>query len=449
MTPHLQSRACWPVVLLWVSSIAQYSFRYILQVNDPNTSHLYRSTPEFLSAFKYDIFIVFALYALYCFFHRRVSVTKRYANLLTITAVGVLVLTFVLLLRMAALHGDMKNTLLCALELIPWITAIFFTPLVIRPDHSVAKTLAAFERVTFWVALPFWIMTVILAALGIRYPALSYPGLLVRCGGIVDDPNGYACLCLLLFVLATATRTGAWRARGIAYLVMLIGTLSLSGYATALVMLASWLLLRLVHFRASFGLRTVRVAAICGILLSVVPLFVAGHRFENATNAIDTIYSAKSRSAVVHISDLSPTESMLDDSSTAALLIGTGGFSENLYWRILVNFGLTGLLVVVGLSLLWSYHALWRIKRWRSSVGIWGAGFVIGSNGIAYLLTFPLSLLYWSLLALLCMEVDNRTDGSALLTVFRSPGGSVQQGPKDSDSSAPIAARHPARGLAG
>ncbi|MBV9306983.1 MAG: hypothetical protein JOZ45_12625 [Acidobacteriaceae bacterium] len=111
----------------------------------------------------------------------------------------------------------------------------------------------------------------------------------------------------------------------------------------------------------------------------------------------------------MHLSDLAPNGNVLEDASLMELLCGSGGFSENFYWRVLANFGLTGLLAVVSIVLFWSYHALWRIRQWRYSLGIWGLGVLIGSNGIAYLLVFPLSLIYWSALSLLICAGESKT----------------------------------------
>ncbi|MGH9583013.1 MAG: hypothetical protein ACRD4O_08775 [Bryobacteraceae bacterium] len=449
MKPRSESRVCWPIVWLWIFSIAQYSYRYILQINDSRTSHLYRSTPGALSAIKYEIFVLFVFYALFCFLRRPVRLTQRYKTPMQITCAGLVVLAAVLLVRTAVSHGDMEETLLCALQLIPWMTSVLFVPMVVQPEHSATKTLMIFERMSFWMLFPFWLMTAILAALGIRYPALSYPGLLVRCGGIIDDPNGYACLCLLLLVLSAAHRTGAWRSRVVVYTVMLIGTVSFSGYATAVVMFLCWLLLRLARPGIRHGLRIARVGVLCVMALSMVPLLSTMYNINDAAEDIASLYSAKSRSATSHLSDLRPNESMLENSSLVDLLCGTGGFSENLYWRVLANFGLAGLMTVTVLALFWSYYALWRIKRWSHSIGLWAAGFLVGSNGIAYLLTFPLSLIFWSALGLLlCTEMRDDEDArTASANIFRTPYAPIQWRRASLNSAVPIAAKSSSHGF--
>jgi hypothetical protein len=392
---------------LWILSIAQYGYRYILQVNDPRDSHLYRSTPTALSALKYEIFILFVFYALFRFSRRPVLLSQKYRMLIQATGIGLMVLAAVLLVRISALPGVLGETLLCAVQLIPWMTSVFFIPLVVEREHSITQTLKTFERMSFWVIFPFWLTTVVLAAFGIRYPALSYPGVLVRYGGIMDDPNGYACLCLLLLVLSVSIRAGAWKWRAVIYVVMLIGTLSLSGYATGVLMYLCWLLVRLSRPGAGLRLGLVGAGITCVVALSVVPMLTTIFSLDEAINTISSIYSAKSGSASTHISDLVPNENVFEDSSLVELLCGSGGFSEDFYWRILANFGLMGLLTVVSIVLLWSYYALWRIRQWRYSMGIWGIGVLVGSNGIAYLLLFPLSLIYWSALGLLICAGEN------------------------------------------
>jgi hypothetical protein len=146
-----------------------------------------------------------------------------------------------------------------------------------------------------------------------------------------------------------------------------------------------------------------------GLVVGVA--FAAAIVSGTASDAISafatSLYSAKTNSASAHISSLVPEESMLDISFPMPLLFGTGGFSENFYWRILMNFGWTGFAVVVSMTILSLYYSLRGATRWRNSIAPWMIAVLIGSNGIAYLLTFPLNLLYWSTLALLIRETES------------------------------------------
>jgi hypothetical protein len=400
------ARPCWPIVWLWVVSVAQYSFRYILQVNDPATSHLYGSTPAALSALKYEIFCVFALYSLFHLSRPSALISPGYRILLYVTFSAFLVLAAVFLVRFGLFPGSLDDTVLCALQFVPWMMSVFFVPFVFRPQHSLTRTLMTFERVMFWITFPFWVTTVVFVVFGIRYPALSYPGLLVRFGGILDDPNGYACLCLLLLVLSWSIRSGAWKFRALIYFVMLIGTLSFSGYISAVVMflclLPSWL--RGTGSGRRFSLARISVAT--AVLVCCLTLAVSAYETDEAVDAISSLYSVKGTSTASHISNLLPDEVMMDGSSLPTLLLGVGGFSENFYWRILVNFGWTGLAAVIAVLLSWFYCAFWRAKYRHYSLGAWNVGVLLGSNGIAYLLTFPVSLIYWSLIALLVLAND-------------------------------------------
>ena len=395
------THACWPIIWLWVCSIAQYSYRYILQVNDPRLSLLYGPTPRALSAIKYEIFIGFVLYSLLRFSRGPVRMPRDYRMLCSITAGSLLALALILIIRLAASPADLDETGICTLQFAPWAMSIFFVPLTFRPAHSLAKTLVAFERLTFWVMFPFWLVTVALAIFGFRYPALSYPGLLVRFGGILDDPNGYACLCLFLSVLSLSLRDGAWKTRSSIYAIMLIGTLSLSGYATALAMCLYLVLFRRRSYNSPARFNFLRLSvsitlALCLIAVGVM-LFIA----TQGTDGVTALYPAKSSSTAAHLSNLLPDQVMLDVSSPMILLFGAGVFSENFYWRILTNFGWIGFFAIVGLVLLWSYYALSHNPRWRRPIGSWVFGLLVGSNGIAYFLVFPLNLIYWSTVSLL------------------------------------------------
>jgi hypothetical protein len=394
-------RPCWPVVWLWVLSIAQYAYRYVLQVNDPRTSHLYGSTPPHLSALKYEIFFVFAMYSLYRLWRRPAVIGRKEGVLAWITALVLFALVAVFLVRLAVSPGRIRETVLCSLEFLPWVGSVFLIPFVFNPTHDVTQTLTIFERVSFWVVFPFWAVTVALAISGIRYPALSYPGLLLRFGGILDDPNGYACLCLFLLVLSVSSRTGLWRLRVLLYTAMVLGTLSFAGYVTAAVMCLLLLTTHLAGRRRRMRSAFRRVAVTFATVLFLGCALLSVYETDQAATAIDTLYTSKSNSVASHVSDLLPDDSMLDASSPLDLLCGVGGFSENFYWRILLNFGWVGLLSVITLIALWLYSALFVTRQWLSPIGAWMIGTLIGSNGIAYLLTFPLNLIFWSLAALL------------------------------------------------
>ena len=393
---------CWTIVWLWVLSIGQYGYRYILQVNDPRTTHDYGFTPPALSAIKYAIFISFGLYGL-LHFRNQPAIGANYRLLCYISASALVVLTGIALIRLATYPGDLDETSLCALQLIPWMASVFLVPLVFGPRHNLRDTLMIFERVTYWIAFAFWLTTVALVVFGIRYPALSYPGVLVRFGGILDDPNGYACLCLLLLVIAAAVKSGAWRTRVLVYGLMVAGTLSFSGYAIGLVMSACWLWSRLAKPSAGgLGSKLAKGFLVIAILTCAIATVVLVYEsYDTLLETIDSLSSAKATSTNTHISDLLPDEAMVDAGSPVAFLFGIGIYSEDVYWRVLADFGWLGFFSVVSAIVAWSGYALWKVKTWRYSAGSWIIGVLIGSNGIPYLTTFPLNLLFWSLLALL------------------------------------------------
>lgn len=395
-------RPCWPIVWLWVSCIAQYAYRYILQVNDPRTSVAYASTPPALSAIKYGIFVVFASYGLFRLARRPISLSPSGRTLLYITGAAVLILAAIILIRVATLPGDLSETMTCAAQLVPWMATVFVIPLVFTSGHSLARTLLAFERLIFWIVFPFWLLTVALVIAGVRYPALSYPGVIVRFGGILDDPNGYACLCLFLLVVCLTNRARAGKLKAFIYGIMLVCTLSLTGCFTALITGLILLWSRLRRPGSSFGSTFTRfsIASAASICLLVVVIAV-----DNTDNtvvaAVNTLYSAKNGSATTHLSNIAPDPAMLDVSSPFELLLGTGGFSENLYWRLLLNFGWIGLAVVVGVLASWLFYGLRSARKCSDSLQAWYIAVLVGSSGIAYLLVFPVNIIYWSSLALL------------------------------------------------
>ncbi len=352
---------------------------------------------------------LFLLYSMYCLARRPISIGPRYRALICITFGVLVVLALVVLVRLAVLPGPLDETVDCGLELVPWMAIVLCFPFVFRRKDSLRRTLLVFERIAFWVVFPFWLMTVTLAASGIRYPALSYPGLLVRFGGILDDPNGYACVCLLLILLAISFRVAHWRLRVFVYVLMLMGTLSLAGYLTGIVI---WLcsVPSFLRYRVSHGRRLGTMCAIFAfVMISLAALAVFWERNQDIFDVASTLYSGKINSTSAHLSDLSPDGAALDISSPVAVLCGTGGFSENFYWRVLANFGWCGLLAVVVALASWNYFALRQAQQWNRFLCPWSIGVLIGSNGIAYLLTFPLNLVYWSLLALMVWAREAET----------------------------------------
>jgi hypothetical protein len=402
--PDAAGRPCWPIISLWLLSIAQYSYRYILQVNDTADSHEYGPTPPLLSAIKYEIFLVFALYCVFRFCRKSIPIHRRYLVLAWVTAGLVLALLAVFVARLITEPGDLSNTTLSLVQFVPWVCSAFFIPLAFNQQHSLDRTLSTFERITFWIALPFWAVTVALAIAGVRYPALSYPGVIVRFGGILDDPNAYAGLCVLLIVLAVTFKSGAWRARACVYGLMLLPTLSLSGYvmaiATGVYLVASPLWKPIDAFRPSPLKLCVRSAIAMCILAASAWIYQAN---EPLIDAISSIYSAKSNSAGNHLSNLLPASMMFDISSPITIWLGGGGYSESFYWRMLINFGWLGFLIVVCLVILWVCEALPYTDRYYRPIAAWLIGFLVASNGIAYVLLFPISLLFWSILAVLVL----------------------------------------------
>jgi hypothetical protein len=411
---ELRRVACQAVVWFWLLGIVQYGYRYVLQVNDTGTSQSYGTTPAALSAIKYGLLLAFGAHAFFrlCCMRWQIQLpNERLRGLLWLMGAVLLGLAVVIAMRLVDSGGELdRETWVCMAELIPWMTTVFLVPIVVRPEHGVAETLRVFERMSFWAAWPFWAMTVVLAAFDVRYPALSHPGVLLRFGGVLDDPNGYACLCLLWLVLCLRERTGHWKWRSAWYLVMLISTVSLAGYGMAVVMGTCWITGRLLMVRGRPG-RALRLRFIAKVgLVSLLMACAAGllgtiYSTEQAVDILDRMYESKSISAAVHLEQLTPSVDWFEDWRWIEVLSGKGGFSENFYWRVLLNFGLGGLTAVLAAIFVWFYQVFWKVRRWRSSLGAWGAGVLIGSNGIAYLLVFPLNLICWSALALvMCGE---------------------------------------------
>jgi hypothetical protein len=120
------------------------------------------------------------------------------------------------------------------------------------------------------------------------------------------------------------------------------------------------------------------------------------HSISEAAALLGQVYSAKGSSATTHLIDLLPAQATLQESSLVGMLLGSGGFTEDFYWRVLANFGVVGLLVITVLLVIWCRATFSLTERWQRMLTAWNIGVLVGSNGIAYLLTFPLGLIFWS-----------------------------------------------------
>ena len=198
------------LLIYWIAAFTHYAFRYILQVSENHISPNYGDTPAYLSSIKG---VLLGLLILSIPFHRhRRKLPQRYRTL-WITSLSLLIFSCILAaIRIMAgqpvfevLVNDLWYTWL-------YLMIVLIVPYVCKPEY-IEPTIQRFASVAFWIAFPFWVVTVFLYYSEGRLPNNSFPGT-PRFGGIIDDPNGYGALIVLLAALTIPPSAGVCGASG-------------------------------------------------------------------------------------------------------------------------------------------------------------------------------------------------------------------------------------------
>src|SRR4051812_38364989 len=104
--PRSHLGPAWPVVIYWLLSIAQYSFRYILKVNDTHTSGFgYSDTPWYLSGIKHVITAGFLIYCIWRKIRSRESYVPQFGFLRSIYLLSLAVGIIILAIKLAGRDG--------------------------------------------------------------------------------------------------------------------------------------------------------------------------------------------------------------------------------------------------------------------------------------------------------------------------------------------------------
>ena len=384
----------WPVVIYWLMSIAQYSFRYILRVNDTHTSGLsYSDTPWYLSGIKHVITAGFLAYCIGRMIRRRMRVQHQFDILSWLCSFSFVVGVLILGVKLASRDGVSYETFQAWLQTWPYLIIPLVLPACMRPSQAV-PTLKAFNLAAFIVTTLFWAATVYLYYAEGRYPAVSLPGQ-VRFGGILDDPNGYAALLALIIVLTIALKGKLWRSRLAICIVISLMTRSLAGLVVVVVTLAAVAIQKILQ---SKGLSMAVAIKVIAVLLGVV-IALCVPTVQNALDAflseVNNTLQFKQKSIDLHLSDLTSPPDLGVNADVVDWVVGTSGVSENFYSWILINFGILG-----SFSYLGCVMAAIAVLANRPGISqymlAWAAGIIVGSAGIPYFRDFPINLLFWS-----------------------------------------------------
>jgi hypothetical protein len=413
----------WPVVIYWLLSIAQYSFRYILKVNDTHTSGFgYSDTPWYLSGIKHVITAGFIAYCIVCKIRNRGNRAPQFGVLNSIYLVSLAVGLVILGIKLAGRDGTSYEILQAWLQTWPYLILPLLLPACMRTTQIV-PTLKTFSEWGLLITALFWGATVYLYQVEGRYPALSWPGQ-VRFGGILDDPNGYAALMALIIALTIAFKGRLWVCRLVVCIVMCVMTRSLAGLVVVVVTLAVMLIQRASQMKGfSISAALLTTGLLIGALIALCLPDVQDGLNTFAAEVKETLLF-KHKSIELHVTDLVSPPDLGVDADLLDWLVGRAGIPENFYYWTLTNFGVMGSFFVGG-SLIASMAALAnRGTRAGPYIFAWGIGIIIGSAGIPYLRNFPINMLFWSAISVVTQQssvsasrwINHRTSSDELAT---------------------------------
>lgn len=399
------------LVLCWCLSIAQYGYRYLLQVNDNRTSNnaYYSMTPWYLSILKFEILAALLLYGVYHALSRHTPRARDTGLIVAVSWAAFLSSAIILSVRLGVNTEAGIELIQTYIHFWPYFLLTGLLPLIVSPGQ-ILPSLYRFSIVGFWLCLPYWMMTVSLYYALKRYPALSWPGHL-RFGGILDDPNAYGVLMSFLAILALELRGPLWRFRSFSCVVMLLMTQSFSSYALLVFMTVFYIVDRLRPTRGSRWFRPVM-----GLLLlatALVLIFVAASAADDfVATELARIWRFKQTSVWVHLEYLKfPAD--LASADVFSWFFGSTGHSENVFNAVLLNFGVLGAFTY-GTSLLVFFVSAVRTKsRWTRVMLVWVLAVVVDSAATPYLAVFPTNLLLWTLLTAIIIHNSAETGSIA------------------------------------
>lgn len=383
-------------VTIVVFSQVYYFHRWLYQYSDSGTSPTYSNTPLAWQIAKYPVILILTAFCLVNLVALRTRFERNYtygfSTTLSLTFLGATLLT---------LSSLTDNTLGLALYRI-WffIPAVLMLPLIYRGRptldvlHRCTKFLVAYHIV-------FTGIEYVAYQVSGRLPGLSYPGGLVRFGGGLDDPNGFAIL-LVLPILVLLASPSKQKVLAIGTLtVLLLMTVSFSGTVAAVVGLFTY----------------IYIARRTKVLLASFSLMAVGALYGVHTGLFAKIYSEKAISAGSRFSLGGSAAtggdgigSFLSHASIEQLVFGAAGrgyVSENAYFFLVMNYGLLLTVAVSFLCVATIVRGLRRVRALRAQGQIWAAnywaaltsfilGFAVASLGVPYLSVFPVNLVFWT-----------------------------------------------------
>lgn len=365
------------------------SYRYPLQISSSGTSPTYSDTPLALQAGKFVLALPLIVISGVRWLWNSAQLNRP------MIVLGTLLLSFYSLLKIYQEHDSQF------LDLSFWM--IFSIILVLSVDDIGLSAIDRYFRLLLIYSLASTAIEVFLfLAIG-RLPALAWDGsYLVRFGGFLDDPNGFAAILFLLMAWSYYRFKGRTR------------FFVLSSLVVSLFLTQSWTAFAFFFgFLALFVLLFLRRRPLWALLTAcVLPLFVvvlAQWIRQSAADLLFQVLQDKQSSIEGHTFPWAYWISRWPD----WLLMGEWKYNPYESWwaSSMVNFGLLWFGVYVSLIVTLLFW-LWRAYR-RSTVEakpiyagllFFGLYFAFGSLNLPFPIIFPINALFFLLSFLVAFE---------------------------------------------
>lgn len=393
MLLHLQIiNELWSKMLLWLILLSFYylSYRYPLQINDSNTSPIYRDTPFILQIGKYAIFAgliyVFVLFLLK--FKSPSQLKKRYLSELSMS-----LYLFIMSILYYLFTGNdylLQTGLFFILLLL-----YYFFPF----EQLNYKSLTKVIKVFVYIAIIFEIYQVLNYQFFNRLPALGYYGSIsVRFGSVWDDPNSFAMIIpfLFSFVLYGKDKLIVKIILCLLLIFSLVSTQSLTGVATFICAFPiGFLILLFIEKSKRRVLTLVNIGVVLFVSMLVIYVFIIPSDF------FKEFMNLKQDSISDHFVGLS----YLKDAQFAHLLgfnsNPQGKYAETGYFNLLLNFGILFAIfyVIMGVKTIIRLGYFIKNNRDKKYISIFYAAFFfviaffIGLTNLPLEAIFPLNII--------------------------------------------------------
>jgi hypothetical protein len=389
------------VAITFIGANVYYFHRWAFRFSSANTSSTYTDTPDAWKLGKY-VLMALVIVGLWTWLVLRAGIGRQHLSRLLDRGVRWPLAFFLYAGTVTAMGLTQADE---ARQLLPWF---FFLPVVLaipvvwtgRPPFDVWRK--------FGIGLvAYHVMFLTLQVVGYfvfdKVPALSYRGGLLRFGGGLDDPNGFAMLVVLPLLLTVTlwrsfSRTLFAAAVAAMFLVMLVVPSSFSALIGCVAGLAS---LAVIMRRPRILLDVVAGVSVAVFAALLVPYVrdTLSRKSESARGRFDFDGSGTGNGIGDYISDL----------TVAGFLFGSPNSrlsSENAYVLAFSAFGVIGL----GLLLAAIAGAIRRgvltarrardadaltIARTYEALSAYLVAFCVASLGVPFFDVFPTNMAFW------------------------------------------------------